>query len=350
MYILYFLSLVCCIYLVEFCIRLRLCYPFTYKHVKKSRSTRFEKSPSDYPTGWYKIPQIQGEITLFEREVIRKHTSVFDAYCPHLGANLSKSKVKDGCLECPFHGLLFDIEDGVCVQEPRMKLDKIGIQIANMNFIWYSKDSNRSEGSVKIKPSWSLDLDSIKSMRILASSYDRVNCYIRDIAENGADVLHFKKVHSYGRFLPWIFSFNWTSEWIGQDETNKHLSQLLVEGDLLFFNKKIPYLNIRGKGSQIGPSIVLLSFTSDLFNFKILQSICPINKTENTVEHLIFAEDSFLSCYFGKIIGQILLLGFHDQFQRDIAIWNLKKCLDKPFIVAADGPIKSFRRWYSQFE
>lgn len=37
--------------------------------------------------------------------------------CPHRGAKLSPGKVKDGCIECPFHGFLFD-GAGTCTAIP----------------------------------------------------------------------------------------------------------------------------------------------------------------------------------------------------------------------------------------
>ena len=44
--------------------------------------------------------------------------SVLDAYCPHMGGNLAVGgRVKGECLECPFHGWVFD-KDGLCVGIP----------------------------------------------------------------------------------------------------------------------------------------------------------------------------------------------------------------------------------------
>ncbi len=39
------------------------------------------------------------------------------AACPHRGANLSLGRVRDGCLECPYHGFRFDPR-GACVEAP----------------------------------------------------------------------------------------------------------------------------------------------------------------------------------------------------------------------------------------
>ena len=45
---------------------------------------------------------------------------VVDAYCPHLGANMSVlgKVINDNCIQCPFHGWTFRGEDGLCVDIP----------------------------------------------------------------------------------------------------------------------------------------------------------------------------------------------------------------------------------------
>lgn len=44
---------------------------------------------------------------------------IFDAYCPHLGANLGVGGiVKDDCIECPFHQWSFRASDGECTNIP----------------------------------------------------------------------------------------------------------------------------------------------------------------------------------------------------------------------------------------
>ena len=47
-------------------------------------------------------------------------TNVIDDTCPHRGAKLSKGKVVDGCIQCPYHGWLFD-GDGRLTHVPTTK-------------------------------------------------------------------------------------------------------------------------------------------------------------------------------------------------------------------------------------
>jgi cholesterol 7-dehydrogenase len=62
--------------------------------------------------------------------VVRQETgkvAVYDAYCPHLGADLSvggeivANNERSACIKCPFHGWLYRCSDGTCVQVPYAK-------------------------------------------------------------------------------------------------------------------------------------------------------------------------------------------------------------------------------------
>ena len=72
-----------------------------------------------------KVGDVKG-VTALGKEfcVFRGETGevgVLDAYCPHLGANLSVGgTVKGDCVQCPFHGWEFDAK-GVCRRIPYAK-------------------------------------------------------------------------------------------------------------------------------------------------------------------------------------------------------------------------------------
>lgn len=72
---------------------------------------------------------------------------VFDAYCPHLGANLGiGGQVKGDCIECPFHEWQFRASDGVCTHIPYS-------DVQNGNFVpynnWIFNNLNQSISSPK---------------------------------------------------------------------------------------------------------------------------------------------------------------------------------------------------------
>lgn len=66
-----------------------------------------------------KKEQILGKnLAVFRGESGEVH--VFDAYCPHMGANLGVggTVLPGDCLQCPFHGWIFDGKTGRCVKIP----------------------------------------------------------------------------------------------------------------------------------------------------------------------------------------------------------------------------------------
>ncbi len=96
------------------------------------------KCPPFFPNGWYSIlngdelkPRQVRFIDYCGREIVvfRGTNGIvyaLDAYCSHMGANLGKGGVvKNGqCIQCPFHGWVFDGETGACVQSFESKANK----------------------------------------------------------------------------------------------------------------------------------------------------------------------------------------------------------------------------------
>lgn len=90
----------------------------------RTRPKRYPKAvldalPPPFPNGWYRLAladdvkvgelrqiDICGKTLALARLPDRdgKVFRAFDATCPHLGANLTEGRIKDGCVECPFHG------------------------------------------------------------------------------------------------------------------------------------------------------------------------------------------------------------------------------------------------------
>jgi nitrite reductase/ring-hydroxylating ferredoxin subunit len=50
-------------------------------------------------------------------------------YCPHRGWPFDGGRVRDGVLECPFHGYEFRLDTGECLTSPSLSLDTYPIRI-----------------------------------------------------------------------------------------------------------------------------------------------------------------------------------------------------------------------------
>jgi cholesterol 7-desaturase len=93
------------------------------------KKKRLGKTLPPFPNGWYvackskelskgatKAVDIAGQNLVLMRDEQGK-ASALHAYCAHMGANLAVGgKVVNGnCVECPFHGWLYNAETGQCV-------------------------------------------------------------------------------------------------------------------------------------------------------------------------------------------------------------------------------------------
>ncbi|CAF0924090.1 unnamed protein product [Adineta steineri] len=208
------------------------------------------KCPPSYPNGWFWLIDsynlAQGDVKFIQncgRDVVlfRGYNGkpyVLEAYCAHIGGNLGVGgKVRDiNCIECPFHGWIYDGETGTCVfpdgenkvlrkldtfeyvdverctpctpnnQTSTSYLQKIANQqeitlktyeCREMNgsiFVWFHANEQ-----LRHKPLYELfDItDEIQknNMEVRGESINYINCHIQEIPENGSDVRHFDYLH-----------------------------------------------------------------------------------------------------------------------------------------------------------
>ena len=94
-----------------------------------SKKKNLGKSLPPYPNGWYiacKSKELEAGQTR-SVEIAGQNVTVFrspkgdvyalHSYCAHMGANLGigGQVVNETCIQCPYHGWLFDGETGTCV-------------------------------------------------------------------------------------------------------------------------------------------------------------------------------------------------------------------------------------------
>lgn len=129
--------------------------------------------------------------------------AIFDAYCPHLGANLGVGGTVHGdCIECPFHEWRFRASDGACTAipyspatEPRSvaKLKKWPASELNGGiFVWYHADADA-------RP-WDLHAFAVPQVdsgewMYNGSSEFVIDGHIQQLPENAADVAHLNAIH-----------------------------------------------------------------------------------------------------------------------------------------------------------
>lgn len=73
----------------------------------------------DIPRGGLLAREIAGEPITLGRKESGDYFALRDV-CPHRAALLSKGQIKDGAVECPYHGWQFAVDDGRCTHIPSL--------------------------------------------------------------------------------------------------------------------------------------------------------------------------------------------------------------------------------------
>ncbi|CAG0925554.1 unnamed protein product [Notodromas monacha] len=288
--------------------------------------------PPVFPNGWFalmesndlaknssKFIQALGENFAVFRDADGE-VHVLDAYCPHLGANLAiGGKVRGNCIECPFHGWLFDGNSGQCTSIPYSS-SKPPVQAKvkswpcaeSLGFImvWYHAEAE--------EPFWQppqIKGVSDGEFSFCGRSEHYISTHIQDLPENGSDVAHLNVLHTAGipagprlvdlhGFLSKIFTHSWTASWKQGDPSHTSTVALTHTGKVL--NWRVPFMDIISNIEQKGPGIVILRFDS-LFGLGqgvLVQTVTPVEPLMQRMVHRFYFSNPWL-----KIVGKIFLYG-----------------------------------------
>ena len=274
--------------------------------------------------------------------------AAYDAYCPHLGADLSVGGElvhSNGslCLKCPFHGWLFDSSDGTCVQVPYAK-DQSKWRFSNRAVARLTLRCGDSEAPTgtrlnewrcverngfvcvwfhaeREEPTWfppsTPEIDA-GDWRYGGRTESLVNCHLQEIPENGADVGHLNAIHAPSMVWGKVFgswtrtalanffsgSHHWTAEW-RVDEQDKHLAKIRITQSFSLFGLTIISLDIDVQ--QVGSSLVLLRFTcpqADVCGL-LSQAVVPIASNKQRILHHVYMKQSVK----GRLFSRLMLFG-----------------------------------------
>ena len=329
---------------------------------RTSRGQKAAEFPPPFPNGWFMLcpdyDLARGEVRKFDvlgQNIVLIKTfagevGAMEAWCPHLGANLGVGGTinpKSDCLRCPFHGWEFDVNgrckavEGSDIIPTDSNLRRFPTRVQNQCIlIWHDCEGR--------EPSWDFDPHPAVNSRawyLSGQTYGEVNAHIQEIPENGADAAHLNVLHKnfvWEKIAPSV-THRWSCTW-EPDAEFKHRSSIRLGQAFHLFGVKIPGTQVDAEISQHGPGIVVLNLSTPLGRLVAYEFVTPIKTTTQMTQHVMFCSPTI-----PRFLGKFMLWALEEQFSRDIPIWEAKKFLPKPKISKADGPISSFRRWYSQF-
>jgi phenylpropionate dioxygenase-like ring-hydroxylating dioxygenase large terminal subunit len=188
--------------------------------------------------------------------------------CPHRSAALSPGKIRDGCIECPYHGLRFDAS-GRCVLIPANGVGAAvppGFNLPTLNvreehgIVWYWY----GEGEPAREVPW-IPGASEPGFGAAEYSYDAAVPYLR-IVENLADFHHFPILHK--TMIPGVGT--------RMDEMDAHVEDRIVVFSATMRYEKPGALrqDTKIKARFTLPAIALIEFGGFYVNY----FLCPIDE------------------------------------------------------------------------
>jgi 3-ketosteroid 9alpha-monooxygenase subunit A len=277
---------------------------------------------------------------------------VLDAYCRHMGGDLSRGTVKGDTVACPFHDWRWG-GNGRCAQvpyarrvPPRARTRSWPTLEQNRQlFVWNDPQGHPPPADVTIpriegafSPEWS-DW-TWNSIRI-----DGANC--REVVDNVVDMAHFFYIHfAFPTYFKNVFEGHIASQYL----TSRARPDVVTGAN----SSTGGDTSLRSEASYFGPSYMIDYLWHDYHGMTV--------ETVLVNCHYPITPNSFL-LQWGVIVKRLPGLTqtqadraaakFADSlgigFQQDVEIWKHKTRIDNPLLCAEDGPVYQLRRWYDQF-
>jgi 3-ketosteroid 9alpha-monooxygenase subunit A len=281
----------------------------------------------------------------------RGELKVLDAYCRHMGGDLSQGTVKGDAVACPFHDWRWG-GNGRCVAIPYAKRvpprartrSWITLEENKQLFVWNDPQGNpppphvvipRIEGAFSSDWSnWTWD-----SVRIEGS-------HCREIIDNVVDMAHFFYVHfAFPTYFKNIFEGHVATQLL-----NTRGREDIGKGSNYAGKDNVA----RSEASYYGPSYMIDKLWNDYKGFTIetilINCHYPVTADSFVLQWGVIVrkpagvsddDADRLAAKFAKATG----VGF----MQDVEIWRNKTKIDNPLLCEEDGPVYQLRRWYEQF-
>ncbi|MFT8180602.1 Rieske 2Fe-2S domain-containing protein [Mycobacteroides chelonae] len=276
---------------------------------------------------------------------------VLDAYCRHMGADLSQGVIKDDALACPFHDWRWG-GDGRCKLVPYAKrtpkLARTRTWITTEEnlqlFVWHDPEGNPPPPELAIPHIEGIDTDQWSDWTWDTVLIEGSHC--REIIDNNVDMAHFFYIHhAYPVYFKNVFDGHVATQFL-----HSKARPDTFEGS----NYQLDDALLRSEASYFGPSYMINYLHNDF--------------GENTIEvvlincHYPVSHDSFV-LQWGVSVQRIAGMtaeasaklaakfakNFAVGFLEDVEIWKHKTRIDNPLLTLEDGPVYQQRRWYEQF-
>ncbi|GIH71367.1 Rieske 2Fe-2S domain-containing protein [Sphaerimonospora thailandensis] len=277
--------------------------------------------------------------------------NVLDAYCRHMGGDLSQGTIKGNEIACPFHDWRWG-GDGRCTEIPYSRrvprrartaawptLDQDG-----MLFLWNDPEGNPPPAEVTIPRIEGATSDGWTDW-VWNETVVHTNC--REVIDNVVDMAHFFYVHnSFPTFFKNVFEGHVATQYMN-GTARADMTQHAKDGALKM-------LGNTSVASYYGPSFMIddLTYHYEGMDVQAVLLNChyPIDANSFVLHSGIIVERSEkfpgeAADEMARTMSKYILSGFN----QDVEIWRNKTRIDNPLLCEEDGPVYQLRRWYEQF-
>jgi 3-ketosteroid 9alpha-monooxygenase subunit A len=277
---------------------------------------------------------------------------VLDAYCRHMGGDLSRGTVKGDAIACPFHDWRWG-GDGKCAGIPYARRvppaartrSWLTLERNGHLFVWHDPQGSPPPEHVTIptiegahSPDWtSWTWDSVL--------VEGANC--REVIDNVVDMAHFFYIHfAFPTYFKNVLEGHIATQYL------RTKSRPDIPGGSNYASGA--ETTLRSEASYYGPSYMINYLWHD-YHGMTMESVLinchyPVTPTSFLLQWgaivkrpagLSEEHAAKISAKFADFVG----LGF----RQDVEIWTHKTRIDNPLLCAEDGSVYQLRRWYEQF-
>ncbi len=289
--------------------------------------------------------------------------AVLDAYCPHMGGDLSEGEVKGDAIACPFHDWRWGA-DGRCqlipyarYVPPRARTRSWPVMERNQQLLVWSDP----EGGA---PEWDIIPDLADRFAggwsKLSWKSEIMETNVRELIDNMSDLAHFFYVHGEGKRMGPSYFKNVFDGRIGYQYMEFH-----GKGSSLRHDPGVPFTgtvddivpgNFRSEGVYYGPAYMINpQWRNGVFGEGAIESILfnahyPITPYSFMLHVGVMVKDDPRLTPEQNTARAAMISSYQENaFYQDVHIWKTKTRVDNPLLCHADGPLYQLRRWHDQF-
>ncbi|WP_219418192.1 Rieske 2Fe-2S domain-containing protein [Pseudonocardia nigra] len=276
--------------------------------------------------------------------------NVLNAYCPHMGGDLSRGSVKGDEVACPFHDWRWS-GSGRCASipyarrvPPRARTKAWTVLERNGQlFVWHDPQGTQPPPEVTIPeiaafgdPAWTPW--TWNSLRIEGS-------HCREIVDNVVDMAHFFYIH-YA--FPTYFKNVFEGHVASQNMNSK------ARADVKIGTNYSDDSTLHSEAAYYGPSYMIdylwSSAAGQTIETVLINCHYPVSPTSFVLQWgVMVKKPEGITDEQAEQMAQGFATGVEQGFVQDVEIWQHKAKIDNPLLCEEDGPVYQLRRWYEQF-